>query len=260
MPDSRVAHFDAVQRGRSRRTRRDRSRRCSTKGCRLMALLRHHHVLGRVSLEAGDRLRVGLRSPSSTMLFECDDAGGGAEEHRRVEALAQLVGELDELLAPRRCRRAPAAAPWRTWRSCGCPARSASCACRGRRPDHHQAALHAGVGGGEERVGRHVDADVLHAHQRAGAGHGRADGHFHGHLLVWRPLAVDVLVARAALRVSRCWACRDRRRRSATPASQAPRAMASLPDRIVDVALDGGASGLPFSASSDVLERCGSSE
>ena len=65
--------------------------------------------------------------------------------------------------------------------------------------DDHQAGLHPDVRRGEERVGGHVQAHVLHAHQGPAAGHRGADAHFHGHLLVGRPLAVDVLVVGQSL-------------------------------------------------------------
>ena len=54
--------------------------------------------------------------------------------------------------------------------------------------DQDQRARDAGVGGGEERIGGHVHADVLHGDERAGAGEGRAEPHLEGHLLVGRPL------------------------------------------------------------------------
>ena len=53
-----------------------------------------------------------------------------------------------------------------------------------------QRARHAGVGGGEQRVGGHVQAHVLHGAHRPRAAEGRADGHFQRHLLVGRPLGM----------------------------------------------------------------------
>ena len=46
------------------------------------------------------------------------------------------------------------------------------------------------VGGGEERIGRHVQPDVLHRHHRRRAAEGRAEGHLEGHLFVGRPFGV----------------------------------------------------------------------
>ena len=84
------------------------------------------------------------------------------------------------------------------------------------------APVDAGVGGGEQRVGRHVQADVLHGDQRARAGEGRAERHLQGHLLVGRPLG-RARRARRTLRGFRWRACRGsrcpaRRRRRAPPA------------------------------------------
>ena len=56
--------------------------------------------------------------------------------------------------------------------------------------DDDQRAAHAGVGGGEERVGGHVEADVFHRAQRPRPAEGRADGHLQRHLLVRRPLGM----------------------------------------------------------------------
>ncbi len=54
--------------------------------------------------------------------------------------------------------------------------------------DHDQRAGHAGVGGGEERIGGDVEADVLHRHDRSRARERRAQADLEGHLLVGRPL------------------------------------------------------------------------
>ncbi len=54
--------------------------------------------------------------------------------------------------------------------------------------DDDQRGGHAGVRGGEERVGGHVEADVLHRHQRARVAEGGAEGDLHRHLLIRRPL------------------------------------------------------------------------
>ena len=77
-----------------------------------------------------------------------------------------------------------------------------------RQQDH--AAGQARVNGGEQRVGGHVDAHVLHGHEAHGAAKGGTGGHFHSHLLVdgiFQPVAA--LAAKAVERV------RHFRRRSA---------------------------------------------
>jgi hypothetical protein len=60
--------------------------------------------------------------------------------------------------------------------------------------DDDQAAFDIGVGGGEQRVGGDVEADVLHGHQGAAAGEGDADADFQGDLLVGRPLRLAAQV------------------------------------------------------------------
>ena len=62
------------------------------------------------------------------------------------------------------------------------------------RADDHQPARRAGVGDGEQRVGGHVESDVLHRHQRPAVGEGRADGDFERRLLVGRPLRTAALL------------------------------------------------------------------
>ena len=54
--------------------------------------------------------------------------------------------------------------------------------------------IHAGVGNGEQRVCRHVQAHVLHSAEAALTGQACAEGCFHSHLFVGRPLSVDLFV------------------------------------------------------------------
>ena len=77
--------------------------------------------------------------------------------------------------------------------------------------DDHQARLHVRVGGGEQRVGGHVQPDVLHGDQGAGAAEGRPQAHLQGHLLVGRPLGA------AAQLVERLQDLSGRRARIARP-------------------------------------------
>ena len=67
----------------------------------------------------------------------------------------------------------------------------------GHGDDH--AAVDAGVGHGEQRVGSHVQADMLHAAEAAPTGQGRAEGDLHRNLLVGGPLAADLVVGSAFL-------------------------------------------------------------
>ena len=57
---------------------------------------------------------------------------------------------------------------------------------------HHHAALDAQIGKAHQRIGGDIEADLLHGHHRSRAGHGGTGGHFQSHLLVDRPLDVDV--------------------------------------------------------------------
>ena len=63
-----------------------------------------------------------------------------------------------------------------------------------------EAAVHARIRGGKERVARHVEADVLHGNDGASPLYGRADAHFQGHLFVRRPFAVYFGKARELFR------------------------------------------------------------
>ena len=58
------------------------------------------------------------------------------------------------------------------------------------RGDDDQRAAHAGIGGGKQRIGGHIQADVLHRAQRARSAEGRADGDLQRHFLVRGPLGM----------------------------------------------------------------------
>ena len=58
----------------------------------------------------------------------------------------------------------------------------------------HQTGVDAHIGGGEQRVGGHVEAHVLHGGEAARPGQRRAHGAFQRHLLVGGPLGVDLVV------------------------------------------------------------------
>jgi len=122
-------------------------------------------------------------------------AGGGAEEHGGVELLGQLEGGAGELAGLggvgrlehgelRRDRVVPVVLLVLGGVHGGVV-----------RGDAHQATLHPGVGGREQRVSGHVDAHVLHRHQCARPDDGGAQRHLVGHLLVDGPLRVHVRVA-----------------------------------------------------------------
>ncbi|MPN47479.1 hypothetical protein SDC9_195081 [bioreactor metagenome] len=54
--------------------------------------------------------------------------------------------------------------------------------------DHHQPARRAGIGHGKKRVGRDIESDMLHRHQRTHLTERSADGGFNGGFFVGRPL------------------------------------------------------------------------
>ena len=62
------------------------------------------------------------------------------------------------------------------------------------RRHHHKAAAYAHIAGGEQGIRRHVQAHHFHGAEGAGPGNGGSVGHLHRHLLVGRPLAVDVFL------------------------------------------------------------------
>jgi hypothetical protein len=57
--------------------------------------------------------------------------------------------------------------------------------------DYDEGAANAGVGGGEQGVGGHIQADMFHRSDSPSATKGGADGHFESHLFVGRPLGVS---------------------------------------------------------------------
>ena len=59
------------------------------------------------------------------------------------------------------------------------------------RRHHHEALVDAIVGGGEHRIGGHIQSHMLHGTQAADAGNGRAVRHLRRHLLVGRPFTVE---------------------------------------------------------------------
>ena len=121
------------------------------------------------------------------------DTGGGAEQDGGVELLGDLAGDLHEILALLTVGGF----------------------------DHRHlggagivtvillvlGGMHTGIVGGdddiaagdthiacgEQGIGCHIQTHVLHSAQRAHTGHGGAVSHLGGHLLVRRPLAVDIV-------------------------------------------------------------------
>ena len=182
---------------------RSRTVRSSTSGVAAARVGRDHHVLGRVALEAA-RLAADAARPASTSDLPCE---------MRVVVRSSTGVSYSSLIAKASSRKS-----LHSWLSEGSSighlgeARvvavvllvlRAECMPGSSARDDHQAAVHAGVGDGHERVGGDVQADVLHGAQRARPGQGRAERHLQRDLLVGRPLGGDALgQATSASRIS----------------------------------------------------------
>ena len=73
------------------------------------------------------------------------------------------------------------------------------------RGDDDSAAVDPGIGKGEQRIGRHVQTNVLHGTDGAAAGNRRADGALQGHLFVGRPFRVDFFHLGEVFQYLRTW-------------------------------------------------------
>ena len=152
----------------------------------------HHHVLGHVA----DIRQVFARLP-----LACNDdrarvrnAGGEPQQHRRVKPFAQLVGLHRVAETFGRVGRLE----HRHLGGDGVMAR-VLLVLGGMHPrvvrdgaDH--AAVDADVGGGVQRVRRHVQADVLHRAKAACAAERGAERHLKGDLFVGRPFGINFVV------------------------------------------------------------------
>ena len=152
----------------------------------------HHDPLRRILL-IGPRRRLGAL-PCLDGRLRMGDAHAGADDHRHVEALGDIVGLASEAQGLGGIGRIEA----RDGGGLGVVVRvllvlrGVHARVVGGQDDH--AAAHAGVGGREQRVGRHVHAHMLHGGEHPRAGGRGPDAHFHGHLLVHAPLGVDALL------------------------------------------------------------------
>ena len=186
MPSDRVAGHDAVPFARfiPSRDLRELLPQPLMRGARVR---RNHHAAGNVALELRRARRRRELSRADDRLGMAD-SGRDAKQHRDAPALGDLDGRRREIVRLLRVRRLQ----HRHARGDGVVpvvlfvlARSHA---RVVGRDHDQRAGHAGVRGGEERVGGHVQADVLHRHHRARVTERRAEGDFHRDLLIRRPL------------------------------------------------------------------------
>ena len=177
--------------GLSSARRRSFSSRSSTSAVPLPRVLRDHDVLADVPRVVARRHLD--RHARQHLPAAVGDARGGPQHHRRVELLGErerLGDEVVGLLAVRRLQH----------RDLGEPGVVAVVLLVLRRvhagvvgADDDEAGVDAGERERHERVGGHVEADVLHGDDGAHAGERRAHGGLQRDLLVDAPLAVDAL-------------------------------------------------------------------
>ena len=150
----------------------------------------HHDVLGPVLL-------VGLLGnvrplPGVHHGLGVADPGAHLQQHRRVELLGELIGQLGEL------QGLGGVAGLQHGELGGHGVVAGVLLVLGRvhprvvgHADDHPG-VDAGVGDGKQGVRRHVEPHVLHAAEAPLSRQGGAEGRFHGHLLVGGPLRVDL--------------------------------------------------------------------
>ena len=171
---------------------------CDSGGARLnygvteLGVAGHHNVfLGVLNVLAEALLdSVGK---GDRVLGVCD-AGAHTDENGSVEFFGELEGELGEF---KRLCRVGGLKHWELGRlgivtGVLLVLRGVHTGIVGNEDD--EAAVYAGVGHGEERVGCHVETDVLHSAGSASAAEGSAEGGLESDLFVGRPFAVDLVV------------------------------------------------------------------
>ena len=195
---------------------------------------RHHHASADVADEFRDRRsgsggRHADREPRQDRGFRMAHPGGHPEKNRNPPALADLERRAQQIVRILRIRRlehrrrrglgiAPAVLFILARRHAGIVG-------------HHQnvTAVHARIGHGEENIGRHVEADVLHRANHPRTGERCAQRHFCGHFLIWRPLGFpaegaefleDLRGRRARIARSESHAAMQRRQRHRLVAAQ----------------------------------------
>ena len=159
---------------------------------------RHHNVLGAVLLIGLDR---GLRA--LTRLYHTlrvRYARAHLEQHGRVVFLGQLEGQFGERERFRRVSRLEHGHLGRLGVVAGVLLILGRVHARVIGHADNHAAVHARVGQGKQRVGRNVQADVLHAAEAAAAGKRRTERRFGRYLFIGRPLGIDFRVFCGGLR------------------------------------------------------------
>jgi hypothetical protein len=167
------------------------------------------------------------RSPTRDQTLDVVDARRHAQDHRHLETLGELVGvaRSSRRLPANRPARAPARG--RSGPRSANPARSATKTARRRRPPRSPGRRSRRSGSGSSAHRRRRSCRRASWQQKAREpASGGADGHFERHLLVHRPLGIEVGIGRRSLleHLGRRRA-RDRRRRRAprTPTRRGPR-------------------------------------
>jgi len=154
----------------------------------------HHDPALRILDEAGGL--VGLALARDDAALDVADAGGQAHDRRTAEALGHREGLARHVVGLLRV----GGLEQRQVGEAGPEARVLLVLRRrqadvvGHRDD--QTADHAGQRQRHQRVGRDVEADVLHAAEGTRTGIGGADRHLQRYLLVDRPFGIDVRVGR----------------------------------------------------------------
>ena len=154
----------------------------------------HHDVLAHILFIRKNRA---LRAfPERYRRARMRDARGQAQQNGRIVPLGKLEGELHKIPAFLRVGRLEQ----RHVRAARVKARILLVLReeheRVVRHDGDKPGVHARIRRRKERIGRDVQSDVLHARHRPRAADGRAIGHFHGHLLVRGPFAVNFRIFR----------------------------------------------------------------
>ena len=149
----------------------------------------HHDKFGDVLLIGDGRARLPVGGLNDALGMR--HAGTHLEKHRGIELLGKLVAELRERQRLRRVGRLEHRELRRDGIVAGILLVLGRVHPRIIRHADDKTAAHAGIGQRKQRVCRDVQTDVLHAAEAAVAGQTRAEGRFHGDLLVGRPFCIN---------------------------------------------------------------------
>ena len=131
--------------------------------------------------------------------FGMAHAHGAANEEGHIETLGKLESRLREGEGFGRIRRFEQGNVRRQGVEAGVLLVLARVHARVVGGKHDQAAVHARVGNGEQRVSGNVDADVLHRREHARTGRARTHADLDGNLFVRAPFGVHAVLLREVL-------------------------------------------------------------